>query len=306
MAFEQIGGAERALEMTRDFTHGPLRVRPAGRVVPGAQAPHGRRSTPRSSSRARTRYYGAWALSHDAPSSPSPRAASRVAASEAFELAGEEMIQMHGGVGFTWEYDCHLFYRRAKLPRLALGTAGEWREKLVARLEKRTRPSDRLDPTARGRRWTSTTPRKKPRSAPKARAWLEKNATLRGPDDVAPTCSASARTRDAIARAKAWQAQEVRRRLGRASPGRRSSAAAASSRDRDRDLGPGGGEVQDAADDLRRSATGMLGPDDHGARHAGAEGALPRDDGARRGGLVPALQRAGRRLRPRRPAHHAR
>ena len=44
------------------------------------------------------------------------------ASHEAFDLAGKEIIQMHGGVGFTWEYDCHLFYRRAKLLSLALGT----------------------------------------------------------------------------------------------------------------------------------------------------------------------------------------
>ena len=44
---------------------------------------------------------------------------------------------MHGGVGFTWEYDCHLFLRRAKLLSLALGSPSAWREKLVQRLEAR-------------------------------------------------------------------------------------------------------------------------------------------------------------------------
>ncbi len=42
---------------------------------------------------------------------------------------------MHGGVGFTWEYDCHLFYRRAKATAHALGTPNEWREKLVQQIE---------------------------------------------------------------------------------------------------------------------------------------------------------------------------
>ena len=41
---------------------------------------------------------------------------------------------MHGGVGFTWEYDCHLFYRRAKHLAVALGSPAHWREKLVQRL----------------------------------------------------------------------------------------------------------------------------------------------------------------------------
>jgi acyl-CoA dehydrogenase len=44
------------------------------------------------------------------------------------------MVQMHGGVGFTWEYDCHLFYRRSKHLAVALGTPAHWREKLVQRL----------------------------------------------------------------------------------------------------------------------------------------------------------------------------
>ena len=44
---------------------------------------------------------------------------------------------MHGGVGFTWEYDCHLFYRRAKLARARRSAPpSEWREKLIQRLEK--------------------------------------------------------------------------------------------------------------------------------------------------------------------------
>ena len=47
------------------------------------------------------------------------------------------MIQIHGGVGYTWEYDCHLFYRRAKLLSLTLGSPTEWREKLMTRLESR-------------------------------------------------------------------------------------------------------------------------------------------------------------------------
>jgi alkylation response protein AidB-like acyl-CoA dehydrogenase len=52
-------------------------------------------------------------------------------------LAAEEMVQMHGGVGYTWEFDCHLFYRRAKLLALALGSPRLWREKLIRRLDAR-------------------------------------------------------------------------------------------------------------------------------------------------------------------------
>ena len=45
------------------------------------------------------------------------------------------MIQLHGGVGYTWEYDCHLFYRRAKLLSVALGSTSSWRNKLIERIE---------------------------------------------------------------------------------------------------------------------------------------------------------------------------
>ena len=57
----------------------------------------------------------------DAPELPLAAAAARVAASDAFCFAAKENIQTHGGIGFTWEFDCHLYYRRAKLLALALG-----------------------------------------------------------------------------------------------------------------------------------------------------------------------------------------
>jgi alkylation response protein AidB-like acyl-CoA dehydrogenase len=135
MAFEQIGGAARALEITREFT---LNRWAFGRPVASFQAlKHRMAELYAAIELARSNaFYGAWALSHDAPELAVAAAAARVAASDAFQLAGEEMVQMHGGVGFTWEYDCHLFYRRARWTGSVLGTAGEWREKLIRRLEK--------------------------------------------------------------------------------------------------------------------------------------------------------------------------
>jgi hypothetical protein len=59
----------------------------------------------------------------------------RIAASDAYYIAAKENIQAHGGMGFTWEVDCHLFYRRAKLLAVQAGGPGVWREKLVRRLE---------------------------------------------------------------------------------------------------------------------------------------------------------------------------
>jgi alkylation response protein AidB-like acyl-CoA dehydrogenase len=82
-------------------------------------------------------YYGAWALSTDAPALPVAAAAARVAASEAFYLAAKENIQTHGGMGFTWEFDCHMYYRRAKLLALTIGSTPRWKDRLIARLEAR-------------------------------------------------------------------------------------------------------------------------------------------------------------------------
>ena len=62
----------------------------------------------------------------------------RIAATYAFDLATVEMIQLHGGVGYTWEYDCHLFYRRSKLTQAVLGSPTHWRELLISRIENPT------------------------------------------------------------------------------------------------------------------------------------------------------------------------
>ena len=80
-------------------------------------------------------YYGAWALSTGAAELPEAAAAARVAASEAYWFASKENIQTHGGMGFTWEVDCHLFYRRAKLLAVQAGSPKVWKEKLVRALE---------------------------------------------------------------------------------------------------------------------------------------------------------------------------
>ena len=59
---------------------------------------------------------------------------SRVAAIQASTYAAEENIQTHGGMGFTWEFDCHLYVRRAKLLSLAIGSEAVWQDRLVSSL----------------------------------------------------------------------------------------------------------------------------------------------------------------------------
>jgi alkylation response protein AidB-like acyl-CoA dehydrogenase len=137
VGFEQVGGAERALEVTKAQIMGRYAF---GRPVASFQAVKHRMADlfcaielARSNA-----YYGAYTLSNDLADELALAACStRSSASDAFDLAAAEMIQLHGGVGFTWEYDCHLFYRRAKLLSLCLGSPAVWRDRLIARLEAR-------------------------------------------------------------------------------------------------------------------------------------------------------------------------
>ena len=133
IAFEQLGGAARAFDLTRGFVMDRYTF---GRPVASYQAiKHRLADLFVDLELARSHaYYAAWALSSGAAELPVAAAAARAAASEAFDLAAVEMVHMHGGIGFTWEADCHLFVRRAKALGLALGPASEWRDKLVRRL----------------------------------------------------------------------------------------------------------------------------------------------------------------------------
>jgi hypothetical protein len=134
--FEQLGGATRALEETRAYALGRYAF---GRPIASFQViKHRMADLYAAIELARSNgYYAAWALSSGSDELELAACSFRAAASDAFELATREMVQIHGGVGFTWEYDCHLFYRRAKLLSAWLGTPSAWRELLVQRLEAR-------------------------------------------------------------------------------------------------------------------------------------------------------------------------
>jgi alkylation response protein AidB-like acyl-CoA dehydrogenase len=76
-------------------------------------------------------YYGAWALSTKAPELPVAAASARVSATQAYQLCAKDAIEVHGGMGFTWEFDCHLHYRRSNLLALALGSLSFWEDRLI-------------------------------------------------------------------------------------------------------------------------------------------------------------------------------
>lgn len=133
LAFEQLGGAQRAFELTREFTVGRYAF---GRPIASFQAlKHRLADVYVEIELARSNaYYGAWAIGNDAPELGIAACGARISASDAFGLAAKEMIQMHGGVGFTWEYDCHLFYRRSTWLSALLGGPSQWRDQLIERL----------------------------------------------------------------------------------------------------------------------------------------------------------------------------
>lgn len=133
-AFEQIGGADAVFAMTREY----MDLRQAfDRPISSYQALKHRMAdlyamleVARSNA-----YYAVWALSADSQELAEAACCARIAASQAFQLATVEAIQLHGGIGFTWESDCHLFYRRAKWLAASLGTPDEWRERLMTELD---------------------------------------------------------------------------------------------------------------------------------------------------------------------------
>jgi alkylation response protein AidB-like acyl-CoA dehydrogenase len=141
VAFEQVGGAQACLEMATAYAKDRVAF---GRPIGSFQAiKHKLADVYIATELARSNaYYGAWALSTDAPELPLAAAAARVAATEAYHLASKENIQTHGGMGFTWELDCHLFYRRAKMLALALGSARHWKNRLVDRWDADTPAAD--------------------------------------------------------------------------------------------------------------------------------------------------------------------
>jgi alkylation response protein AidB-like acyl-CoA dehydrogenase len=133
LAFEQVGGADRCLESACEHA----RQRHAfGRPVGSYQAiKHRLADMYVKNQLARSNaYYAAWALAGAMPELPLAAATARLAAEEAFAFAAQENIHIHGGMGFTWEADAHLYFRRARHLSLVAGSAATWSERLVEAL----------------------------------------------------------------------------------------------------------------------------------------------------------------------------
>ncbi len=136
LAFEQVGGSDRALEMGRDYALDRIAF---GRPIGSFQAvKHILADMYVSATLARSNcYYGAWALSTNASELPEAAAAARISATQAFQHCSKNNIQVHGGMGFTWEFDCHPYYRRANATALTLGSLSYWEDQLIDRMRKK-------------------------------------------------------------------------------------------------------------------------------------------------------------------------
>jgi alkylation response protein AidB-like acyl-CoA dehydrogenase len=136
LSFEQIGGSDRCLDMAKEYALGRYAF---GRQIGSYQAiKHKLADMYIKNELARSNaYYGAWALNVGSSELPLAAAAARVAASEAYWYASKENIQTHGGMGFTWQVDCQLYYRRSRQLALVAGAPAFWKERLVSQLETR-------------------------------------------------------------------------------------------------------------------------------------------------------------------------
>ena len=136
MAFEQVGGAQAALDMANAYAKERFAF---GRPIGSFQGiKHKLADMYIQVELARSNaYYGAWAVHTSAAELPIAASVARISACEAGWFVTKENIQTHGGMGFTWQMDCHLYYRRAKLLSLTLGGAREWKHRLVNELRAR-------------------------------------------------------------------------------------------------------------------------------------------------------------------------
>ena len=137
LAWEQLGLAETALTQARDYA---LQRFAFGRAIGSYQAiKHKLANMYVKNTLARSNaYYGVWALAEGSDELPLAAATARVAAIQASTYAAEENIQTHGGMGFTGEFDCHFYLRRAKLLSLAIGSEAVWQDRLVSALAAQT------------------------------------------------------------------------------------------------------------------------------------------------------------------------
>jgi alkylation response protein AidB-like acyl-CoA dehydrogenase len=127
LAAEMVGGAQKVLEMTVEYAK--IRVQ-FGRPIGSFQAVQHKCANMMvdvEGAKSAT-YYAAWAISNQVADGPVAAAVAKAAASDAFRRVSADGIQLHGGIGFTWDHDLHLYFKRAKSSEFTFGDATYNRE----------------------------------------------------------------------------------------------------------------------------------------------------------------------------------
>lgn len=119
---EMCGGAQRVLDMSVEYA----KVREQfGKPIGSFQAIQHKCANMMvqvESAKSAT-YYAAWAVANDVPEAPLAAAMAKAYCSDAYRFVAGEGIQIHGGIGFTWEHDMHIFFKRAKSSEVTFGDA---------------------------------------------------------------------------------------------------------------------------------------------------------------------------------------
>jgi alkylation response protein AidB-like acyl-CoA dehydrogenase len=140
LAAEALGGAERVLEVSVDYAKQRVQF---DRPIGSFQAVKHRLADMLldvESLRSAV-YYAAWAVDRDHPDASLAASMAKAYASDAYRRVSASGIQVHGGIGFTWEHDMHLFFKRAKHDEVAFGDAVWHRERIAQILKRRYAPA---------------------------------------------------------------------------------------------------------------------------------------------------------------------
>ncbi|MBP1688531.1 MAG: acyl-CoA dehydrogenase, partial [Deltaproteobacteria bacterium] len=133
LSAEQVGGAQRCLDMTVQYAKERIQF---GRPIGAFQALKHKCADMmlRVESARSASYYAGWAASVDDRELPVLASLAKAYCSDAYFACAAESVQIHGGVGFSWEYDVHLYFKRAKSSETLLGDAAYHRELVAQRI----------------------------------------------------------------------------------------------------------------------------------------------------------------------------
>jgi alkylation response protein AidB-like acyl-CoA dehydrogenase len=127
---EMCGGAQRVLDMTTDYAK--IRIafgKPIGSYQ-GVKHKAADMLVDVENAKSLT-YYAAWAVDENVPEAPLAASMAKAYTSDAYRKVSGAGIQLHGGIGFTWEHDLHLYFKRAKSSEFTFGDATYHREKVA-------------------------------------------------------------------------------------------------------------------------------------------------------------------------------